>query len=91
MANFTFDELNKEMNKISTLGSTMNESAFSEITDFIPTGNYHLNACMTGSIFKGVPNNRAICLAGPSGTGKTFLLLNNIIILFSMIYFINFN
>ena len=35
MANFTFDELNKEMNKISTLGSTMNESAFSEVTDYI--------------------------------------------------------
>lgn len=78
MANFTFDELNKEMNKISALGSTMNESAFSEVTDYIPTGNYHLNACMTGSIFKGVPNNRAICFAGSSGTGKTFLLLNAI-------------
>ena len=78
MADFTFDELNKEMNKISALGSTMNESAFSEVTDYIPTGNYHLNACMTGSIFKGVPNNRAICFAGSSGTGKTFLLLNAI-------------
>jgi len=33
---------------------------------------------LTGSFFGGYPNNRAVALAGPSGTGKTFLLLNGI-------------
>ena len=33
---------------------------------------------MTGSIFGGYPNNRAVALAGPSGTGKTYLALNAI-------------
>ena len=31
---------------------------------------------VSGSLFGGIPNNRSVCFAGPSGTGKTFLLLN---------------
>lgn len=73
---FTFDDLNKEMSKHSTYGDTLDKSTVSEIDHFIPTGNYHLNACLTGSLFGGYPNNRAVALAGPSGTGKTYLTLN---------------
>lgn len=75
---FSFDDINKEMSKISTYGDTMDKSTVSEIDHFIPTGNYNLNACLTGSLFGGYPNNRAVAIAGPSGTGKTFLLLNGI-------------
>jgi RecA/RadA recombinase len=75
---FSFDDLNKEMAKHSTYGDTMDKSTVSEIDHFIPTGNYNLNACLTGSLFGGYPNNRAVALAGPSGTGKTFLLMNAI-------------
>lgn len=73
---FSFDELNKQLSEVNPLGSTMDESTFSEITDYIHTGNYLLNACLTGSLFKGVPNNRSLALSGESGVGKTFLLLN---------------
>lgn len=73
---FSFADLNKEMNKISEYGDTLDKSTISEIDHFISTGNYALNACLTASLFGGYPNNRAICLAGPSGTGKTFLTLN---------------
>jgi RecA/RadA recombinase len=75
---FSFDDLNKEMAKHSTYGDTLDKSTVSEIDHFIPTGNYNLNACLTGSLFGGYPNNRAVAIAGPSGTGKTFLLLNGI-------------
>jgi RecA/RadA recombinase len=49
---------------------------FSDITEFIPTGNYLLNALMSGSIFGGYPNTRSLGIAGDSGTGKTFLCMN---------------
>jgi RecA/RadA recombinase len=75
---FSFDDINKEMSKYSTYGDTLDKSTVSEIDHYIPTGNFHLNACLTGSLFGGYPNNRAVAIAGPSGTGKTFLLLNGI-------------
>lgn len=49
---------------------------FSDIDEFIPTGNYMLNALMSGSIFGGYPNTRSVGIAGDSGTGKTFLCMN---------------
>ena len=75
---YSFADLNREMSKISQYGETLDKSTISEIDHFIPTGNYHLNACLTGSLFGGYPNNRAVALAGPSGTGKTYLALNAI-------------
>ena len=73
---FSFDDLNKELAKTSSLGSVMELSEFSEIDQYVHSGNYHLNACLTGSLFKGYPSNRSIAIAGPSGTGKTYLILN---------------
>ena len=74
---FSFYDLNKEMSKNSKWGGLMSDGAgVSEITDYISTGNYICNACLTGSIFGGVPNNRILCLSGESGTGKTYLLMN---------------
>lgn len=74
---FSFSDLNKEMSKNSKWGGLMSDGAgVSAITDYIPVGNYICNACLTGSIFKGIPNNRSICLSGDPGTGKTYMLLN---------------
>ena len=75
---FTFDDLNAELSNINPLGSVMEQSTFSDVTEWIDTGNYHLNACVSGSLFGGWPNNRSCSIAGPSGTGKTFLILNSI-------------
>jgi RecA/RadA recombinase len=74
---FSFNDLNKEMNKNSKWGGLMSDGAgVSAITDYIPIGNYICNACLTGSIFGGIPNNRSICISGQSGVGKTYLLMN---------------
>ncbi len=75
---YSFDDINKELADLNPLGSVMDQSTFSEVTEWIDTGNYHLNACVSGSLFGGWPNNRAISVAGPSGTGKTYLILNSV-------------
>lgn len=75
---FTFDDLNAELANLNPLGSVMEHSNFSEVTEWIDTGNYHLNACVSGSLLGGWPNNRSCSVAGPSGTGKTFLVLNSV-------------
>ena len=73
---YSISELQKELRKINPFGDVISKSEFSKITEWIGTGNYHLNAVFSGDLFGGIPNNRTICLAGDSGTGKTFLLLN---------------
>ena len=75
---FDFSDLNAELANINPLGSVMENSTFSEVTEWIDTGNYHLNACVSGSLFGGWPNNRSCSIAGPSGTRKTFLILNSV-------------
>lgn len=52
------------------------ESKTAIIKDYIHTGSYILNACMTGSLFKGVPTGRVLTLAGEPGTGKSFLAIS---------------
>jgi RecA/RadA recombinase len=61
----------KVKTKVSLMG-------FSDIDEYIPTGNYLLNAQMSGSVFGGYPNTRSIGIAGDSGAGKTFLCLNSV-------------
>lgn len=73
---FSFTELDAALTKISPKGSIITNNTFSKVDEYIPTGNYMLNAQLTGSLFGGIPNSRSICFAGESGTGKTFLTLN---------------
>lgn len=78
LSEFSFDDINKELAELNPMGSVMDQSNFSEVTEWIDTGNYNLNACVSGSLFGGWPNNRSCSIAGPSGTGKTYLILNSI-------------
>jgi len=73
---FSIGEIQKELKKVNPFGDVISKSDFSKITEWIDTGNFHLNAVFSGDLFGGIPNNRSICLAGESGTGKTYLLLN---------------
>lgn len=40
------------------------------------SGNFVLNKIVSGSFHKCIPQGRVTCLAGPSGSGKSFLLAN---------------
>ena len=75
---FSFLELDKALSKIDgfEMGSVLSTNEFSEVSEWIPTGNYLFNAQLSGSLFGGVANNRSLGLAGDPGTGKTFLCLN---------------
>jgi RecA/RadA recombinase len=73
---FSFDELDGVMSKVDSLGSVMTKNNYSKIDEWIGTGNYLLNAQISGSIFKGIPNSRSIVFSGVSGCGKTFMILN---------------
>jgi len=73
---FSFNDLDEAMTKVNSKGSMISNNSYSRIDEWINTGNYLLNAQLSGSLFGGIPNSRSICLAGESGTGKTFLALN---------------
>lgn len=46
-----------------------------EFSGYIDTGSYVLNAALSGTIFGGIPNNKAVVFAGDPATGKTFFTL----------------
>ena len=75
---FSFQDLDKSLSKIEGFetGSILENNDFSEVSDWIPTGNYLLNAQLSGSIFGGIANNRSIGIAGDPQTGKSFLCMN---------------
>lgn len=58
---------------MSEYGSTLKDSIFSNIDEYIDTGSYALNRLITGDIYKGIPRGRVIALAGESGVGKSFI------------------
>jgi RecA/RadA recombinase len=72
----SFSELDSFLSKINDKGSIITKNTYSKIDEWISTGNYLLNAQLSGSLFGGIPNSRSVCFAGESGTGKTFLTLN---------------
>ena len=47
-----------------------------DVTGFIGTGSYALNALLSGSIYGGLPGNKVTALAGEPSTGKTFYAIN---------------
>jgi RecA/RadA recombinase len=71
---FAFNKFNDLLEK--KVKSKVTLMGFSDIGEYISTGNYLLNAQMSGSLFGGYPNTRSIGIAGDSGSGKTFLCLN---------------
>lgn len=56
--------------------STADESMIGDVTGYVDTGCYILNALLSGSIFGGLPKNKITTIAGPSTTGKTYFALS---------------
>lgn len=73
----SIDDVFKSLNKINPLSTMdMANSNIGVIRDYIDTGNWILNAALSGSIKGGIANNKIYQLAGESGAGKTFACLN---------------
>jgi len=66
---FSFADLDKQLSKIDGFetGSILTENTFSEVSEWISTGNYLLNAQISGSLFGGVANNRSFGIMGDPG------------------------
>jgi hypothetical protein len=66
---FSFLDLDKELSKISGFetGSILQNNNFSEVDEWIPTGNFLLNAQLSGTLFGGIPNTRSLGLMGDPG------------------------
>lgn len=52
--------------KVDDTAEIIAESAYSNIKEWIPSGNYILNACMSGDLFKAIPTGRVVSYYGPS-------------------------
>ena len=66
---FSFLSLDKELSKIAGFetGSILAENSFSEVDEWISTGNYLLNAQLSGTLFGGIPNTRSLGVMGDPG------------------------
>ena len=62
-----FDAINDLLGNINPNGGMMDTNPIAKIDEWIPTGNYLLNAVLSGSLFGGLPNRRSLVLAGEEG------------------------
>ena len=71
------DDIFKELSEINPFGSSsFGTSNIYQNDTWIDSGNWILNAALSGSIKKGFPSTKQTSLVGESGAGKTFLTLN---------------
>lgn len=71
-----FESLVEFQKNINPNSGIMKGSDYSEIKDYIHTGSFILNACITGRLLGGIPSNKVIAFAGDSQTSKTLTCLN---------------
>ena len=55
--------------------SIMSNGSMYDSDKYFSTGNYMLNALITGDIYQGIQDNKTIAFAGEESTGKSFLAL----------------
>jgi len=73
---YSFSDLQKKLLEASPNAKILYDTPFSNILEYFSTGNYVLNAQISGDMFKGVPAGRVTLFAGDPGVGKTYLALN---------------
>ena len=70
------DTLEKKLKKDTKDIGSISFKEMGKITEYIPSGNYLLNAQLSGSLFGGAANARSLEIAGAPGTGKSFICMN---------------
>lgn len=58
--------------------SVVSEGSIADTHSYYDTGSLSLNAAISGSIFRGIPNNKVTCFCGDPATGKTFYALSTV-------------
>ena len=74
-ADFDTKKLLKDLSSDGLEATFLSDEAISNVGEYINTGNYALNAIISGSVHGGVPVGRVTGFAGPSGVGKTLIML----------------
>lgn len=74
----SIDDVLSIIDKINPDAANLSENSLSNVNDYIDTGNYSLNAIISGSVYGGVPVGRVCGFFGPPATGKT-LIANKIV------------
>jgi RecA/RadA recombinase len=64
-----------EIDSVNPYATFLNDSTLSEVDEWIDTGNYALNAIISGSLYGGIPKGRIVQFAGPSMCGKSYFIL----------------
>lgn len=65
--------------KKSTGAVASNLTDLTKITDWLSTGSYAINRCITGDIYKGFPQGRISIIYGESQSGKSLIVANTVI------------
>jgi len=73
MSNLLHDLIKTSGNELASVAS---DGVDSDVTGFIDTGSYTLNALLSGSLWGGMADNKILALAGETATGKTFFALS---------------
>ena len=73
MTDFLKDIIKETGNEYATLASEGIDAG--DVSNFVDTGCYSLNALLSGSIYGGMPGNKITAIAGEAATGKTFFAL----------------
>lgn len=60
-------KLMDEIDEINPYATYLSESTLSRVDNYIDTGSLALNAIVSGSLYKGIPEGRVVQFAGPSG------------------------
>jgi RecA/RadA recombinase len=71
------DFLKKSQIKGLEMASVLSTSLLSNVSEWVSTGSLSLNKIISGDIYKGLPRGRIMAFAGPSGVGKTYLLMSS--------------
>lgn len=69
-----YKKLMDAIDDINPTATYLNESSASTVENYIDTGSLALNAIISGSLYKGIPEGRVVQFAGPSQTGKSYFV-----------------
>lgn len=69
-------DINKFLGNFDKEGALLSEYKTAEVGEWIHTGSYVLNACISGSILRGTPAGRIITISGDPKSGKSYICLD---------------
>ena len=74
----SFSSINDFLSQFDEDGALAEDYTELDPSEWIHSGSYLFNAQISGSILRGVPNNKIVAIPGDPKTGKTYLMMNMI-------------